>query len=254
MAKFDKEKDELLIESVQSYNALYNKSDKDHKNYIHKHKCWEKVSDVVGMPIPECKKRWKSLRDQYNKKLKEMAGPCASRITATWDYMNLMSFLSEQAPERREVVYCFNNGSDSECDNSQSGLSNAEVNSAVVECEINAKKRKTRHEPVDNPLQVPTTSKKRNVSQMQETVDKQESQRLNLLETLVHNTTTQSQSHSQPQSAIKKFFESMAEVVESFPPREQAIIRAKVCRLVSDTEIKLSTSITLKSEDTWDSD
>lgn len=205
--------------------------------------------------VPECKKRWKSLRDQYNKKVKEMAGPCSSKATATWDYMNLMSFLAEQAPQRGEVVYCWNNnGSDSECDNSQSGISNSEVTGGLAECEINAKKRKIVHDSVDNPLQVPSTSKKRNVNQLQDTIEKQESQRLNLLETLVHNTTTQSQNHVQPQSAIKKFFESMAEVVESFPPREQAIIRAKVCRLVSDTEIKLSSSITLKSEDVWDSD
>lgn len=98
----------------------------------------------------------------------------------------------------------------------------------------------------------PSRSKKRKQSKLQETLDKRESQRLNLLKTVVNN--TQKQPQVQPPSATKKFFESMAEVVETFPPREQAIIRAKVCQLITDVEIELSSTGTPMPEHAWDSD
>lgn len=98
----------------------------------------------------------------------------------------------------------------------------------------------------------PSRSKKRKQRKLQETLDKRESQRLNLLKTVVNN--TQKQPQVQPPSATKKFFESMAEVVETFPPREQAIIRAKVCQLITDVEIELSSTGTPMPEHAWDSD
>lgn len=53
MMRFNKEKDELLIEAVKSFNAVYDKSDKNHKNNIYKHQCWEKISDAK-QPMPCC--------------------------------------------------------------------------------------------------------------------------------------------------------------------------------------------------------
>ncbi|XP_056640632.1 uncharacterized protein LOC130447692 isoform X2 [Diorhabda sublineata] len=252
MSKFDKEKDELLIESVQCYCALYNKSDKEYKNNIYKHKCWEKISEIVGLPVSECKKRWKSLRDQYNKKTKESSGTGSAKLNNTWEYMKLMSFLSNAPGRRRSKATGYtvndsqtntgNKGVDSECNNTP----NTEVNTGSdSECEVHVESRDTSFGNIgdtDTPSRGPTISKKRKPSKLQETIDKRESQRLNLLEALVHN--TQKQSQVRPQSAIKKFFESMADVVENFPPREQAIIRAKVCQLISDTEIKLSSAVT----------
>lgn len=40
------------------------------------------------------------------------------------------------------------------------------------------------------------------------------------------------------QTPIKKFFDSMADIVETFPPHVQAAVRLKVCELVTETEIK----------------
>ncbi|CAG4994838.1 unnamed protein product [Parnassius apollo] len=252
MANFNKEKDELLIETVKCYIAIYNKGDKEHKNNVYKHQCWEKICEVVGLPVSECKKRWKSLRDQYNKKTKE-GGTGSARINSTWEYMDLMSFLSD-APERRVS----RSEGISEND-SQTSIRNTEVNTGIdFECddtctqEIYAENRPTTQENIgntDNSTLGPSTSKKRKPIKLQEKLDKREIQRLNLLEALVNNTKNQSQ--VQPQSAIKKFFESMAEVVETFPPREQAAIRAKVCQLVSDTEIRLSSPVTPMPEDSW---
>ncbi|CAH1972643.1 unnamed protein product [Acanthoscelides obtectus] len=69
-----REKDELLIELVKSNRSIYDASDKNYKNNIEKDKCWEKISEMIEMSVSECKKRWKSLRDQYNKKKKDYRG------------------------------------------------------------------------------------------------------------------------------------------------------------------------------------
>ncbi|CAG4930367.1 unnamed protein product [Parnassius apollo] len=141
------------------------------------------------------------------KKTKE-GGTGSARINSTWEYMDLMSFLSD-APERRVS----RSEGISEND-SQTSIRNTEVNTGIdFECddtctqEIYAENRPTTQENIgntDNSTLGPSTSKKRKPIKLQEKLDKREIQRLNLLEALVNNTKNQSQ--VQPQSAIKKIF------------------------------------------------
>ncbi|GBP87820.1 hypothetical protein EVAR_103717_1 [Eumeta japonica] len=44
---------------------------------------------------------------------------------------------------------------------------------------------------------------------------------------------------SLPQTPIRKFFDSMADTVECFPPNLQAEVRLKVCQLVTEAELRL---------------
>ncbi|CAH1972642.1 unnamed protein product [Acanthoscelides obtectus] len=97
-----REKDELLIELVKSNRSIYDASDKNYKNNIEKDKCWEKISEMIEMSVSECKKRWKSLRDQYNKKKKDY-GTGSARVDTSWEYGTLMSFLSDSVHDRRET-------------------------------------------------------------------------------------------------------------------------------------------------------
>lgn len=143
-----------------------------------------------------------------------------------------------------------------------SQTSNAEVNTSTDAdtentgtAELNlTDNEQTMPNNIDNSSQASPIPKRRKTSKLQQTLDKREGERLKLLETLVNNSTTNNQPQVKPQSAIKKFFESMAEVVETFPPREQANIRMKVCQLVSDTEIKLTSAMTPMPDDSWNSD
>ncbi|KAL4710801.1 hypothetical protein ACJJTC_009350 [Scirpophaga incertulas] len=227
MAKYDKETNQLLIEQVQSYPAIYDKNDKEHRNYYHKYKCWENISAEVRLSVSECKKKWKCLRDQYNKKIKEAGGITAARMNSTWEYMNLMAFLSDE-PESSMVDF---------------------------ENEIKVENIRTVPENSDNaddPLLGPSTSKKRKLRKLHKTPDKRKFQIVNLPESQENSTKNQSQDEAQ--SATKMFFDSMGKVVETFPSREQAIIRAKVCQLVSDTEIKLLSRVSSTAHKFSDSD
>ncbi|VEN40462.1 unnamed protein product [Callosobruchus maculatus] len=92
-----KEENEMLIELVKNYRLLYDPNDVNFTNRIERHRCWEKISENVDMAVPECKKRWRSLRDQYNKKRREY-GLASS---TNWKYETQMSFLLEFMTDRR---------------------------------------------------------------------------------------------------------------------------------------------------------
>ena len=49
MDKFNKEKDELLIELVKCNSILYDAQDKNYKNNNLKHKVWENISETLNI-------------------------------------------------------------------------------------------------------------------------------------------------------------------------------------------------------------
>lgn len=81
-------------------------------------------------------------------------------------------------------------------------------------------------------------TKKRKIDSTLDILNKREAQRSVLYEKLLKR-------NSPPPppkiSALKKFFDSMADIVEGFPARDQADIRLKVCQIVTETEKKLAT-------------
>nr|CAI5865109.1 unnamed protein product [Callosobruchus analis] len=85
-----KDRNKMLIELVKNYRLLYDASDPNFNNRIERHRCWEKISANIDLPVPECKKRWRSLRDQFNKKRK---GGLPSGTN--WEYETQMSFLPD---------------------------------------------------------------------------------------------------------------------------------------------------------------
>ena len=60
---------EMFIDIIRAYPALYDLKNEDYKNKNVKENCWREVSEKVGShsTIDEVKKRWKSLRDQYRR-------------------------------------------------------------------------------------------------------------------------------------------------------------------------------------------
>ncbi|CAH2009797.1 unnamed protein product [Acanthoscelides obtectus] len=82
-------------------------------------------------------------------------------------------------------------------------------------------------------IQTPKPKKSRHDSTL-ELVNKREDER-----SLVYKKKLEKHSPLQP-SAIRKFFDSMADVVETFQLRDQADIRLKICQLVTEREIQLT--------------
>ncbi|CAH2107704.1 unnamed protein product [Euphydryas editha] len=255
MVKFTKEHDKLLIESVKLNRILFDASDKYHKDYVLKHKRWEEISLVVGIPVSDCKKRWKSLRDQFNKKKKrESTG--AEKTNSSWEYSSLMSFLLD-TDERRETI------------------TNLDGQQAVVEVQIKDEERQhdqqneeeqrkqqdeeelryqqsEEQQPTDDEiseddfvntdkitvLQNKRRATKRNLSEpLMKMLVKRDAQWSALYEKIINKPLE----HKTP---MQKFFDSMADIADKLPPHLQAEIRLKVCQIVTDIEIKHHTQYT----------
>ncbi|CAH0720199.1 unnamed protein product, partial [Brenthis ino] len=225
MAKFGKEKDELLIESVKMYKSLYDAKNtaKNFKNNIAKHKCWEEISAVIGFPVAECKKRWKSLRDQYTKKRKGES-TSTERTNSNWEYMSLMSFLSNaikihEANDNEPLQYIGIEFVKEENSDEEEQLDQQSVNE---DASVNIKEiaQNIQHATKRNSLQPITRVMARRHAQRSTFYEK----RINKVPKI--------------KTPMQKFFESMADIVDKLPPQLQAEVRLKVCQIVTETELK----------------
>ncbi|XP_054747041.1 transcription factor Adf-1-like isoform X2 [Anastrepha obliqua] len=86
-----------VIAEVKKYECLYNMQALNYKDAAFKDKLWQKVAQKCGSN-EECKKKWKHLRDCYNRckkrdllYSKEHPGDIRRKI---WRYKNQMDFLS----------------------------------------------------------------------------------------------------------------------------------------------------------------
>ncbi|XP_022182960.1 uncharacterized protein LOC111042606 [Myzus persicae] len=91
--RFSRDENKLLIECVKSYPALYDKTQEEYKCKIVRDLIWQKIGKTVKRS--DCKTRWRTIRDLYNRKIKENMKKTGSPIgkSKSWEYMEQMSFL-----------------------------------------------------------------------------------------------------------------------------------------------------------------
>lgn len=68
---FSAEDEEKLIEAIKSKPFLYNVADKDYKDRFLRTKAWSDIANILSKSSEDCKKKWKNLRDQYEKSRKK---------------------------------------------------------------------------------------------------------------------------------------------------------------------------------------
>ncbi|OXA48457.1 Transcription factor Adf-1 [Folsomia candida] len=86
---------ELLIETVRSNPILFDVKSKDNKNSGKNELVWLNVSSTVGKDVPECKKKLKYLRDNFNKVVKKKRGKSgkSAKKEKQWEYFEMLNFL-----------------------------------------------------------------------------------------------------------------------------------------------------------------
>uniref|UniRef100_A0A6P7FF07 Transcription factor Adf-1-like n=1 Tax=Diabrotica virgifera virgifera TaxID=50390 RepID=A0A6P7FF07_DIAVI len=234
-----KEQYELLIELIKSNRTIYDTSDVNYKSNIEKHKCWEKISEIIDMPIPECKKRWRSLRDQYHKKRKEL-GTGPTGVDTSWEYGTLLSFLSDSEQEKREsrtnqstIQQTLSSPTQHFLEDDTQNTGQEEIEEDDIHESMQGNIQREMQKNTQKRAETPNPKRSRHNSTL-ELLNKRQDER-----SLVYKRILENHGSSQP-SAIRKFLDSMADIVETFPPRDQADIRLKVCQLVTEREIQLS--------------
>lgn len=86
------EDEEKLIELVKDKPLLYSPSNADYKDRILRGKAWDEIGKILSKSSEDCKKKWKNIKDQYDRMRKKM--PTGSGNSANQNKrMDILSFL-----------------------------------------------------------------------------------------------------------------------------------------------------------------
>nr|CAD7459043.1 unnamed protein product [Timema tahoe] len=234
-AKYFAELDERLIELVKSHPILYQLSDRNYKDNFMKENVWIEIAGRLGKAVPECKTRWRTIRDSYRKiknKKKQKGSRAGAPAKSKYNDKKLR-FLDEAILKRttrtKKVVSdvgslrSVNNAEEDSNDKTSLGVSNedGEADDSLA-LEDKTLKRKSCG---------PAASKKRN--QIDILIEEARQERSSkLLDEIIE------QKNFPPDHPIQTFFKSMASTVMTFPPHLIAETRMNVCNIVSEMEIR----------------
>nr|CAD7269272.1 unnamed protein product [Timema shepardi] len=237
-AKYFAELDEKLIDLVKSHPILYQLSDKSYKDNFMKENVWIEIAASLGKAVPECKTRWRTIRDSYRKiKNKKKQKGSRAGVPAKSKYNDKkLRFLDEAILKRttrtKKVVSTVGNlrsiTSTEEDGSYEAGLivsdeddEDEEADDSLV-LEDKTPKRKGCG---------PAASKKRN--KIDRLTEEAWRERYNKLFDEITEQRNLPADHP-----IQTFFKSMASTVMTFPPHLIAETRMNVCNIVSEMEIR----------------
>ncbi|XP_046389705.1 uncharacterized protein LOC124158590 [Ischnura elegans] len=102
---FSSEEDEKLTEKVRDHPALYDLHHPLYRDIRVKDNIWKEIAEYVRRPVTDCKKRWKNIKDTYDRR-KRARSPTGSAAAPDmkrkkWQLKEKLSFLqSTEAPRK----------------------------------------------------------------------------------------------------------------------------------------------------------
>ncbi|KAL1506084.1 hypothetical protein ABEB36_005514 [Hypothenemus hampei] len=219
LCRFTRELDEKLIELVSENEVLYNTNHKCYKDLTVRDDVWLAISSIVGKTVPDCKTRWRSLRDLYHRKKKEQKS--GKKLRSSWEYMEAMKFLEKFTSERKPLQ-----------------------NDTLEEPEPEDIKMEIKLELQDNDFPTPSTSSHNGNTIIEESPSPKRSrfEDTHILyenSTVLHLLTEIRDLAKTKENPTMAFFDSMAKTVIRFPPAQAAEVKLKVCQLVTEMECKI---------------
>ncbi|KAK7066164.1 hypothetical protein SK128_012123 [Halocaridina rubra] len=100
--KFSDEQDEILVEEVAKHPSLWQLSHPKYKDQRLKDNIWAVVAEKIGKPVDDCKKRWRNIKDTYDRKKmkKTVSAAPPTKKGKKWALEEKLSFL-QPAEEHR---------------------------------------------------------------------------------------------------------------------------------------------------------
>ncbi|XP_049451174.1 transcription factor Adf-1-like, partial [Epinephelus fuscoguttatus] len=93
----DAKMEEKVVIAVCGYPELYDTTCLLYRDCNKKEQAWVKVAEETGVPVDQCRKKWKSLRDTYlkerRKEAEKRSGAAAGPVKR-WKYSAALSFLN----------------------------------------------------------------------------------------------------------------------------------------------------------------
>lgn len=89
--------DDKLILAVFNYPELYNVTLPNYRCTQTRANAWKNISLTLGLPIDECKRKWKNMRDRYLKEVRlevKSKSLFGETVQSRWKYRQLMNFIA----------------------------------------------------------------------------------------------------------------------------------------------------------------
>ncbi|KAI4455602.1 madf domain transcription factor [Holotrichia oblita] len=104
MATFSEEDCEKLIELIRQYPPIYNAQLDSYRDENLKDNIWTNIAERINKKDLECRKKWKLIRDSYNRykrKQKHSTGSAAPAKNSKWQFYERLRFLEKIPLERQ---------------------------------------------------------------------------------------------------------------------------------------------------------
>ncbi|XP_022166411.1 uncharacterized protein LOC111030965 isoform X2 [Myzus persicae] len=113
--------DEKLVEMVAKFDCLYDLASPLYKNQLIKDNAWREIAEQINRSVEDCKKRWRNIKDTYQKRVRKGNGTGSSALSKPkhWPLADMLTFLGK-ADYKRNI-------SNIECDE-EAGNEGTEIN------------------------------------------------------------------------------------------------------------------------------
>nr|CAD7431020.1 unnamed protein product [Timema monikensis] len=97
--------DEKLVEIVAKHPSLYDLENPLYKDQVIKDNAWKEVADHLRRSAKDCKKRWRNIKDTYNRRIKKGKGTGSSTSSKPekWALAEMLSFLDKVKHKRLSI-------------------------------------------------------------------------------------------------------------------------------------------------------
>ncbi|KAJ8705140.1 hypothetical protein PYW08_012460 [Mythimna loreyi] len=202
-----------LIKLVKPCKFLYDLSDPKHGDQAHRDKAWKEIAAALDVQKSECKKSWILLREGYRRTLKKHI---ASKLDTTykkdrpipkWVYEDEMAFLAPHLKHKELTLSTLYKDI-----NVEENSNNADNHTNQDAAEQRPAKRSRTHE-----------ASRRTCAN--------EAYSNTLIKYILEKTTKKND--------VQNFFESISSTVQSFPPHDRAVAKARVFEVISQMELEI---------------
>ncbi|XP_039276093.1 transcription factor Adf-1-like [Nilaparvata lugens] len=104
---FSDEDCENLIELIRQHPPLYNAQLDSYRDEHLKDNIWKSIAESINKTDSECRKKWKLIRDSYNRykrKQKQSTGSAAPAKNSKWQFYERLRFLENTPSERQSCT------------------------------------------------------------------------------------------------------------------------------------------------------
>ncbi|XP_050065540.1 uncharacterized protein LOC126554514 [Aphis gossypii] len=238
---FSLEENTVLAECVSQHPCLFDLKHPEYKDLQVRENVWKEISSVLTKSVDDCKKRWRNIKDTYNRKKRSRnlgTGSAAKNKPTKWQLADILSFLDVAAYERPSVSNILLNEEDIDEDDHTDAANETEIFNDSMLSEKNVEENEPQpsslmleHETTKQKLTADskTNKKVKRSDALIEVLNKRSQERNKLMEELTK---------IEDDDPIDAFFKSMALTVKQFSPDLKVKAKLDILRIVSELELK----------------